>query len=75
MTRGREGIVSVLLALAISAGCAGGGMPHPAEPPQMDKPEYVIGAGDVLRDQRVEEPGAQLSKCRSGRTERSRCPC
>jgi polysaccharide export outer membrane protein len=45
---GKTGIVSVLLALAVSLGCAGSGMPHPPEPPPMGKAEYVIGAGDVL---------------------------
>ena len=44
----KAGIVSVLLALAIAVGCAGGGMPHPLEPPLMEKADYVIGAGDRL---------------------------
>jgi polysaccharide export outer membrane protein len=29
-------------------GCAGSGMPHPPEPPPMEKLDYVIGAGDML---------------------------
>ena len=45
---GKTGIVSVLLVLAVSLGCAGKGMPHPPEPPPMEKAEYVIGAGDQL---------------------------
>ena len=43
----KAGIVSVLLALAVVVGCAGG-MPHPPEPPLMEKADYVIGAGDRL---------------------------
>jgi polysaccharide export outer membrane protein len=44
----KRGFASVLLALAVSAGCAGGGTPHPPEPPLMQKVDYVIGAGDRL---------------------------
>jgi hypothetical protein len=44
----KRGFASVLLALAVSAGCAGGGAPHPPEPPLMQKADYVIGAGDEL---------------------------
>jgi polysaccharide export outer membrane protein len=45
---GKMGSVSALLMLAVSLGCAGGGTPHPPEPPLMEKADYVIGAGDVL---------------------------
>ena len=48
MIGGKTGILSVLAALAVSAGCVGSGTPHPPEPPAMDKAEYVIGAGDML---------------------------
>jgi polysaccharide export outer membrane protein len=48
MIGGKTGIVSALLALVVSVGCAGGGTPHPPEPPPMEKAEYVIGAGDHL---------------------------
>jgi polysaccharide export outer membrane protein len=41
-------MVTVALALAALLGCAGSGMPHPPEPPPMEKSEYLIGAGDVL---------------------------
>jgi polysaccharide export outer membrane protein len=44
----KAGFVSVLLALAAGVSCAGGGMPHPPEPPLMEKTDYVIGAGDKL---------------------------
>ena len=48
MTCRKAGVFSVMLALAAAAGCAGGGMPHPPEPPLMEKADYVIGAGDKL---------------------------
>ena len=48
MIGGKTEVVSVLLALVVSAGCAGSGMPHPPEPALMEKADYVIGAGDSL---------------------------
>jgi polysaccharide export outer membrane protein len=48
MRVGKMGMVAVLLVLTVSLGCVGSGMPHPPEPPLMDKAEYVIGAGDML---------------------------
>jgi len=48
MICGKTEIFSVLLVLALSAACAGKGMPHPPEPPLMEKADYVIGAGDGL---------------------------
>ena len=48
MIGGKKRVVSVLLALAVSAGCVGSGTPHPPEPPPMEKAEYVLGAGDML---------------------------
>ena len=44
----RAGMATVALALSVSLGCAGSGMPHPQEPPPMDKAEYLLGAGDLL---------------------------
>jgi polysaccharide export outer membrane protein len=46
--RGKQGFVSVLLALAVLWGCVGSGTPHPPEPALMEKSEYLIGAGDIL---------------------------
>ena len=48
MIGGKKWVVSVLLALAVSAGCVGSGTPHPPEPPPMEKAEYLLGAGDML---------------------------
>jgi polysaccharide export outer membrane protein len=48
MTGRKAGVVSLVLALAAAIGCAGSGMPHPPEPPLMEKADYVIGAGDKL---------------------------
>lgn len=45
---GRTGTVTVAIALAVLLGCVGSGIPHPQEPPSLDKAEYVIGAGDLL---------------------------
>jgi polysaccharide export outer membrane protein len=53
---GKRGIVPALLVLAVSMGCAGGGLPHPPEPPPMEKADYVIGAGDNLTIQVWKNP-------------------
>ncbi len=36
----RTGMVTVALVLVALVGCAGSGMPHPPEPPPMEKSEY-----------------------------------